>query len=245
MIPFALAAASKIAGPLIGAIGQTQAINQGMRNFRNNVTAGSDTLRAGQTAANKAFDPYATAGTAGAQGELGAVQNRQQAAMPTLTNTSPDQMASFMDPSMAYTQQQAMKQAQAAGIAGGALGGGFLKALSADASKRAQTSWNDQYQNLLNTNAQNFGQQQQNYQNTNDYQQQQIGNFGNIANRGLSAVGANQGLQAGYNQGINQNFNAIAGNEMAGWGTKGGIFDKAAGGFGDNLAGAITSIWGR
>jgi len=245
MIPFALAAASKIAGPLIGAIGQTQAINQGMRNFRNNVTAGSDTLRAGQSAANKAFDPYATAGTAGAQGELGAVQNRQQAAMPTLTGASPAQAMNFLNPSADYTQQQAMKQAQAAGISGGALGGGFLKALSNNANKMAMTNWNDAYQQMLNTNAQNFGQQQQNYQNTTDYQQQQIGNFGNIANRGLSAVGTNQGLQAGYNQGINQNFNAIAGNEMAGWGQKGGIFDKAAGGLGDNLAGAITSIWGR
>lgn len=120
----------------------------------------------------------------------------------------------------------------------------MLRALSRDANKMAMTNWNNAYDKMLQTNAQNFGQQQQNYTNTNDFQQQQIQNYGDIANRGLSATGTNQGLQQGYNNAINQNLLGIGQSQAQGNIAKGNLFNSVASGLGQNLAGGITSIWG-
>lgn len=244
MWPLILAAAAKTLGSLAGGIGQSQDTDTGMHNFRTNAESGTNVLNSGLNTANQAFNPYTSAGQTGQAGQLAAIQGRTQATQPTLTAANPNSVQSWLNPNAAYQQQQAMKQAQSAGMASGAMGGGMLKALAQNAGKQAAGSWNDAYNQMLQANNQNFGQQQQQYQNTNEFQQQQIGNFGDVANRGLSAVGQNQNLAGQYNAGINQNYNNIAANEMSGWGKKGQIFNDTATALGNNIGGGISSSFG-
>lgn len=246
MIPaLVAAAAAKTAGGLAGGVGNYNDIQKGMTAYNNNVQAGTGVLQAGQAGANAAYSPYTQAGQTGIAGQVDAITGRQQAQGPTLSNASPASAMSYLDPSAAYSQNQAMHAAQAAGAASGGMGGGMLKALSNNANSMAMTNYNNAYQQMLGTNQQNFGQQQQQYQNNTDFQQQQIGNYAGLAGQGLQATGANQQLQAGYNQGINQNYNNMASNAMQGWAKKGDIFNGTATSLGNNVGGAISSIFGK
>lgn len=208
MIPMAslLGTVSSIAG----GVGQSRAYSKGLRDYKNAVGQGTDQLRTGMETATQAYDPYAQAGVAGTQGELSAVQGRQQAALPQLQQTTATSAREWMDPSSNFMQDQARKAALSSGLATGATGGGMQKAIADNAAKMGLTAWNSAAGNALAANQANFGQQQQNYQNLTDYQQQQIGNYGNIANRGLQSQNALQGLLGQYNTGINQNYTGIA-----------------------------------
>ena len=239
----AAAAGTKLLGGLAGTLAANQGINTGMREFRNNLNQGSDVLRAGQAAATSAYSPYTTSGATGATGLANAITTRQQAALPTLQVSDPTQVMNYIDPSAKYTADQANKAAVAAGISGGALGGGMLRALSNNANKMAMTNYNNAYNQMLQSNQQNFGQQQQNYTNLNDYQQQQIANYGNLANLGLSANTANQGLQQGYNTGINANYGAIGASQASGNAAKGGLWNNLANTAADTISQAIPSMW--
>lgn len=243
MLPILAAGAASAAGPLVGGIGQINDISKGMKNYRDNINRGTGVLQAGQAGATAAFDPYTRTGAVGAQGELDAIQNRQMATQPTATNTNAGGIAAWLNPMATWQQNQATKAGAAAGIATGATGGGMQRALSNNASKMAQGSWNDAYNQMLQANQQNFGQGQQLYENKTGFDQSQIQNFGNLAQRGLSAVGGNQQLQLGYNQDVNRNFGDIAANEMSGWAKKGQLFKDAATGLGSNAGGLIGQIW--
>ena len=246
MLPALVSAAlAKTAGGLLGGMGDYNAIQSGMTGAQNNLNAGSDVLRAGQAGATQAYSPYTQAGQTGIQGQTAAITGRQQAQGPTLSNSSPQNAMSYLDPSAAYTSNQAMHAAQAAGAAGGSWGGGMMKALANQQNQMSQTNYNNAYNQMMQTNQQNFGQQQQQYQNNNDYQQQQIQNYAGLAGQGLQATGANQQLQAGYNQGINSNYNAMAQHEMNGWAKKGEIFNRTANDFGNNIGGGIATIFGK
>lgn len=243
MLPMLAAGAASIAGPLVGGIGQINDISKGMKNYRENVNKGTGVLQAGQAAANAAFDPYQRAGAVGAGGELEAIRGRTMAPQPELSNTSAGGVASWLNPMATWQQNQATKAGAAAGIATGATGGGMQRALANNANKMAQGSWNDAYNQMLQANNQNFQQGQTQYENQTGFDQSQIQNWGNLAQRGLSAVGANQGLQAGYNENVNRNFGDIAANEMSGWAKKGQLFKDTATGFGNNAGGLIGQIW--
>lgn len=194
------------ASSAIGGIGQSRAYNRGLAQYKNFANQGIDQLKSGMQTATQAYDPYAQSGQAGLTGELAAVQGRQQAQLPQLQQTTAESARAWMDPSANYMQDQARKAAQASGLATGATGGGMQKAIADNAAKMGLTAWNNAAAQNLAANQANFGQQQQNYQNTTDYQQQQIGNYGNIANRGLQSQNALQGLLGNYNTGINQNY---------------------------------------
>lgn len=238
----AASAGSKLFGSVAGALGQNEALSRGLNAYNKNVGQGTQALQAGQQGATAAFDPYSQTGATANQGQLEAVQNRTQAAQPTLSNTSAEGIASWLNPMATWQQNQATKAATAAGVATGATGGGMQRAISADANTRAQGSWNDAYNQMLQANNQNFGQQQQQYQNQTGYDQSQIENLGDIASRGLSAVGANQGLQQGYAQGINQNFGNMANTAMGVNAVKGQLWNDTATGVG-NSAGNMFSSW--
>lgn len=238
----AAAAGTKLFGSLVGALGQNEALNRGMNAYNKNVGQGTQTLRSGQQGAGAAFDPYSQTGAAANQGQLDAVQNRTQAAQPTLSNTSAGGIASWLNPMATWQQNQATKAATAAGVATGATGGGMQRAISADANQRAQTGWNDAYNQMLQANNQNFQQGQTQYQNQTDFDQSQINNLGGIADRGLSAVGTNQGLQQGYNFGVNQNFGNMANTAMGVNAVKGQLWNDTATGVG-NSAGNMFSSW--
>ena len=228
MLPAAIGPAIGMAGNIIGGIGATQDLNQGLRDYNRNVGLGTGVLERGMQAATAGYSPYTGAGATGAAGELAAVQNRQQAQGPQLSNTGPGGVSAWLDPSMAYSADQARKQAMASGLATGGVGGGLLKAISNNANQMAQTNWNNAAGQQLAANNQNFGQGQQQYENNTNYQQQQIGNYGGIANRGLQSQSALQGQLGQYNTGINQNYNNMADQAMGVAGQRANIFNNTA-----------------
>lgn len=245
MIPLAAAAfGSQALGNVIGGIGASQAIDRGLRNYKANINAGTSQLQQGATGSEQAFNPYASAGAQGSAGQLAAIQGRTMAPQPILSNVDPTQAAAYLSPQAGYQQGQAMKSAMAAGAAGGAMGGGMLKALQTNANKLAQGSWNDAYSNMLNTANLNFGQQQQQYQNKTGFDQSQIENWGNLANRGLQAVGQNQANQLAYNQGINANYGDLANAANAAAVGQGNIWNNTANSLG-NLGANAFNFFGK
>lgn len=237
------ATGSKILGSVVGAWGNDAAIKRGQQQFNAAATAGRGILDQGKQAANSAYSPYTAAGATGVEGLANSITNRQQAQGPTLQTTDPTQTAQYLDPSAAYSTDQANKATQAAGIAGGALGGGMLKALSNNANKMAMTNYNNAFQQQLAANNQNFGQQQQQYTNNNDYQQQQIQNYGNLGTLGLTANTANQQLQGQYNNQLNESWLKQGDNAQSAYNSRGNSFNNAANSIGSNLASGISSIW--
>ena len=239
------AAGSKLLGNLVGGIGQSNDVQRGMNAYKNYVGQGTNILSAGAQSANQAYSPYTQAGQTGIQGYTDALQNRQNAPMATVTdNSAQNALTNYLDPSSAYTMDQASKATQASALAKGGMGGGLAKALSNNANKMAQTNYNNAYNQMLQGNAQTFGQQNTNYGNQTAYDQSQIGNYGNLANLGLTAAGQNQSNQLGYNTLINQNWKDIGDNQMSGWGNKGSIFNKTSQGIGNDLVSGITNVFG-
>jgi hypothetical protein len=245
MLPAIAAAAAKVAGPLVGGIMNSNDIQQGMADYRTDVNRGTSVLQGGINSANAAYSPYTGAGASGVAGEQLAIQNRQQAAQPTLSNVDPSQALSYLDPSAAYSTDQSNKAIQAQALASGGAGGGMMKALANNASDRAMTNYNSAFGQMLGAANTNFGQQQQQYVNQTGYDQSQIQNYAGLAGQGLQAVSGNQGLNANYNAGINGNFGDIAANQQSGWNALGKNAKDTATDLGNNISGGISNIWGK
>jgi hypothetical protein len=218
-------------------------IQQGMQDFQNNVNQGTDVLKQGQAGSNAAFSPYTTAGATGASGMEAAIQGRTQAPNAAVTdNSAGNAIANYLNPSSAYSIDQANKEIQAEGIAGGAVGGGMEKALSNNANQMAQTNYNNAYSQMLAGNNLTNTQQNTNAQNTNNFTQQQVGNFGQLAGLGLNATSSNQGLQAGYNSGINSNFGDIAVDQQSGYNALGKNANNTATNAGNSAGGILSTF---
>jgi len=240
----AAAAGAKTLGNLAGGLWNSRDISKGMESYRGNVGAGTSVLQGGIQGANDAYSPYTSAGANAMGRALSAVQNRQQAAQPTLSNVDPSQAMGYLDPSAAYSTDQSGKAIQAAALASGAGGGGMLKALSNNANDRAMTNYNNAYSQMLNTANTNFSQQQQQHANQTGYDQSQIQNLAGLAGQGLQAVSGNQGINAGYNTGINNNWGDIAANQQSGWNALGKNAKDTISGLGSDIAGGIMNIFG-
>lgn len=220
------------AAPVIGAMGHSMGIDRGMRQFANTVGQGTDVMNQGKAGSDAAFQPWVAAGQQGLAAGMDDILNRTQATQPQLSNINPESARAYLDPSAAYSADQANKATTAAAIAGGGMGGGMMKALSNNANKFAQTNWNNAFSQMQDAANTNFGQQQQQYQNTTDFDQSQIQNKMGLSGTGLTATSTNQGNQLGYNTGINDNYNAIANARMAGNAAKGSLFNSAISGKG-------------
>ena len=238
-----LGAAASGVGSLVGGIMNSNDISQGMQDFQNNVNQGTSVLQQGQAGSNAAFSPYTTAGATGASGMESAIQGRTQAPNAAVTdNSAGNAIANYLDPSSAYSIDQANKEIQAAGIAGGAVGGGMEKALSNNANQMAQTNYNNAYSQMLAGNNLTNTQQNTNAQNTNNFTQQQVGNFGQLAGLGLNATSSNKGLQAGYNSGINSNFGDIAVDQQSGYNALGKNANNTATNAGNSAGGILSTF---
>lgn len=234
-------------GSAIGAYGANDRVQKGMTAFNNLAGAGRNTLEAGKQGSTQAFDPYAQTGSA-ASGQLGTAgrdyKGEALAGMPQQQLTTAQGTQAWLDPSAAYSMDQASKATQASALAKGGMGGGLAKALSNNANQKAMTNWNNAYNQQLGANAQNFGQANLNWQNKKGVLDTNVGNLQTIANMGLSATNANQVNQLAYNQDINKNYLSNAANSQKGWNDKAGIFDAGVGRTVDNLVPGLTSIFG-
>ncbi len=233
-------------GSLFGGFGASNSANKARQAFNEQAQNGINVLQQGKTAANAAFNPYASAGDVASQNELAAVQNRQQAQTATYDPVTAAGAKEWLDPSVNYQIDQSNRAIQASALAKGGVGGGLARALSNNAQKYAQTYWTQAQQNQLAAKNQNFNQQDVNYQRNNQYQQDQINNYGNIATRGLTATGANQTLQSAYNKDINSNYIDMGNAGSIANYNKGKIFQDTANTIGNSLGkAALSTDWSK
>lgn len=234
------------AGSIFGANAAAKAAAKAKAEFNAKAQQGIGVLQSGATGATAAYNPYTQAGTAGQAGELAAVQGRTQAQTATYNPVTAAGAQEYLDPSANYQMDQANRALQASALAKGGVGGGLARALSNNAQKYAQTYWTQAQQNQLAAKNQNFNQQDINYQRNNQYQQDQINNYGNIATRGLTATGANQNLQSIYNQGINNNLLDMGNAGSTAQYNKGKVFQDTANTVGNNLGkAALSTDWSK
>lgn len=232
-------------GGLFGSNAADKGIQRGQDQFKAFTQQGTDVLNQGKAGVTSAFNPYTTVGAQGAQGFADSIAGRTQAAQPTLSQSNPQNaLTNYLDPSAAYTSNEALKATQASALAKGGMGGGLAKALGNQAQDYAMKNYNNAYQQMLDTGNQSFGQQQQIYGNKTAFDQAQIGNYGNLAQLGLGATGTSQGLMNDYNKGINQNYNDIANAMMSSEVSKGKNSSNLFGGIGNALGSGITSLFG-
>ena len=144
----------------------------------------------------------------------------------------------FLDPSMAYQQDQARRQIEASGAATGGLGGGaFAKELQDRGQAIAEQGWGDAYNRMTADKQFNYQDFLNHFQNTRDNNTARMGQLQNLANTGTQAMDtvANARLALGQQQ-INNAGNI--GNANAEWanvrgmtglaGTAGNIFNAAS-----------------
>lgn len=225
-----------IAGTLIGGNGQINDIQQGMTAYKNLANQGVRALQQGQSGANAAFNPYSSAGTTGVQGQTAATQGYMGAVNPSAYKTSAGGVSDWLNPSAAYSTDQANRAMQASALAKGGVGGGLAKALANNAQKMAMTNWNNAASQQLAANGQNF-QQNKSAQDSN------VANWSGLAQQGLQATGQNQQLQAGYNSGINQNFQGQADAMQSGWNAKGKVFNDTSKDTGNALGKLVGGLF--
>lgn len=251
MIPALIAAgvvASKFAGEYMSGQKQKTAINRGEAAYGGKAQQGIDTLQQGKADANAAYSPYTSVGATGAGGFSNATQNY-------LGNvgTGPDasqyqsgtgQVSDYLNPSAAYTSDQASKATQASALAKGGMGGGLAKALSNNANQMAMTNYNNAYNQMLNTNQQNYGLANQSFQNKFNVNNQNVANYSNLANLGLDATTSNQGLLGQYNSGINQDYMNWGNTLQSNANNKAGVGGSQASNLGNTLGSGIASIYG-
>lgn len=236
MLPLAAAAAKTIGGA-VGGAGQYNDTQKGMTAYRNLANQGVSSLEQGKKGANAAFDPYSSAGKTGLQGQTGAAQGYLGAVNPEAYKSTAGGVNDWLNPSAAYSTDQANRAMQASALAKGGMGGGLAKALANNAQKMAMTNWNNAAQQQLQANSQNFAQNKGTLDSN-------MANWSNLAQQGLQATGQNQQLQAGYNSGINNNLLEQAAAMQSGWNAKGKVFNDTSKDMGDNIFGGITDIFG-
>lgn len=245
----AAAAAAKTAGGLIGGMGQYNDTQRGATAYRNLANQGIGALKQGKQESNAAFAPYQEAGVQGASGAAAANAGYKNEALSGMadtnaTRTTAQGTQAYLDPSAAYSTDQARRSLQASALAKGGVGGGLARAVARDAQDRAMTNWNNAFQQQATANQQNFGQANQNWQNKNTVLQNNVGNYQNLMNAGIQGTQANQQIQAGYNTNINQNYMNQGDATQGAWNSKGKIFNDTMTGLGNNIGGVITSLWG-
>lgn len=250
------AAAGSVAGPWGAAIGgvlgaagtlwgnaeEQEAANKAKAAYAEQAQKGINALESGRMETNANYKPFVEAGQAGATGTLSSIQNRTQANQPTLSESSPNRAISdYLNPSAAYTTRMANDAITAKALAGGQAGGGMLKALSDNANKMAMENYNNAYEQMLKTGDQSFGQEQQQYTNKTNYDQSQIGNYQNLMNTGANAVSNLGTTNLGYDNNLNQSFQALGNSQAGGDYLKGQANSAAAQQTGNLLASSVQN----
>ena len=250
MVPAIIAAAvaAKMAGEYMGGQSAKDAINRGEKAYGQKQQMGIDTLNTGKSDNNAAYSPYTQVGSQGAAGFGSAVQNYLSnvgtGPQASQYQTTAGGTQAYLDPSAAYSTDQANKATQASALAKGGMGGGLAKALSNNANKMAMTNWNNAFNQQAQANQQNFVQANQQWQNNFNAQNQNVANYSNLANLGLNATTSNQGNQLAYNQGIGTMYGNWASQLQQNANNKAGVGNAQSVGLGNSLGSGILSMYG-
>lgn len=258
MLPLILGAAGAGAlGSLIGGESASSDLAAAKREALGYSQQGINQLQKGLGELQSNYEPYLESGKHGLAGYQNSIDNRTQSQLASTSNSSPTKAISdYLNPSAAYTTDQAQKAIQASAIAKGGMGGGLAKALSTDASNRAMTNYNTAYQQMLDTGNQAFNQENQNYLNNEQFKNTQTQNYADLAKLGSSNLANYSQGAAGYNNGINAGYenmattagnigSAQAKNSNAMWNGVGGALTGALGTAAglSNLFSGTGSLW--
>lgn len=236
-----LGGGAALLGNLIGGNSAEAAAEKARKEYALQAQKGIDTLNTGREQNTANQTPFIQAGQYGATGVVNAIKNRVQADQPTLTNTSPANVSDYLNPSAAYTTRLSNDAIQSKALASGAAGGGMLKALSDNANKMAMTNYNDAYNQMLNTNNQNFGQQQQTYTNKTGYDQSQIGNLQGLMNTGEIAAANTGNTNLQYNNNLNQAYENLGQSNAGAAMSKGNIAATSSQNAGNIVGGMLQN----
>lgn len=157
-------------------------------------TLGEEALATGQQISG-AYAPIA--GLAG----VGAGQMQGDFTTPYEKYNFTGKVEDYLDPSIAYQQQQASKQIQSGAAAqGNLLSGAAQKALSDRAQQIGQQGYQQAFQNMQNERQYGSSQAQQDYLNRLNANQLRYGQAKDIAGLGMQGLqGQTQGMQWGQN----------------------------------------------
>lgn len=192
---------SQMGANMLSSLGNSEGSDEYNQQIQQGTEQGNGISNQGYQNAQQLFNPYMQAGQQGLQG----MQN-WQAAQPGQFQGA-GSVQSFLDPSMAYQQQQVSNQVQGtAGPAG--LSGSALKQLAAKTQNVAQTGWNNAFQQQQQSNNNLYNQYAQNFAMRNQSAQE---NYNKFANQSQMGMGATNQL-ASYNQ---QNTNNRLTNNQA------------------------------
>lgn len=228
-----LEALAKVLGTAIGGAGATNDVQKGKEQYAEHANQGIAELNAGKAGSDAAFSPYSAAGATGVQGQTSATQNYMGAVNPNQYKTTAAGTMDWLNPSAAYSTDQANRAFQSSALAHGAAGGGMARALANNASKLALTNWNTAASQNLAANNQNFSQNK-------GALDSNISNWNGLTQTGLNATNANQGNQLQYANNINQNYVGQGASAQSAQNMKGKIFSDAANSMGDTITGMFS-----
>lgn len=191
-------------GGLIGGMTASNMLGRGMRQAEGSFGEGVDYLKQGNVQQRADFQPYMGAGQRGIAATENLLGQGVGQAQPKLA--APFQFDVFKDPSAQYRMDQANAAINASALAKGSVGGGLANALQANSQNMAQQAHQQAFANYLSQNQQDFGQQQQIYNNAADVWRQRLAGAQNLMGTGLQAAGQTGQLGLGYGQGVNQNL---------------------------------------
>lgn len=183
------------------------------------------------------LSPYIQSGTK----NLGTYQNLlDTTTQPTLNYTQDDfTFDKWKDPGAQYQMDQAARAMESSALAKGATGGGFAKALQTNRSNLANTAYSSAYDRWLNNSKLKYGQAYDQYTRDYTFQQNKLGQYGNLAGQGLSAANALAGFGQQSANNASNLYQGIGSAQAAG---TLGSYNSIAGGINGVMSGLSSGL---
>ena len=192
------------AGNLVGGLAQSAAMEQGRQQGNKMFGQGRNYLTDSNNQQRADFQPYMQAGT----NALGQYQNTLAAGSGAVNPTQSQDFNfdTFKSPAAQYRIDQANAGINASALAKGNVGGGLAKALASNSQNMASEEYANAFNQYLQKNQQDFGQQQQLWNNANQNWQTQLGGYQNLMGQGLNATSTTGSLANNYANAYNNNL---------------------------------------
>lgn len=226
---------ASVVGGLGGALLSSAILGNASRQAASTIRGANTGLDAGNAQQRADFLPYMDAGKDAIGSYKETLASGSGATMPTQSQEF--DYNQWTDPSTQYAISSSNDALLAAGLSGGKMGGGLARATAANTQQQALQAYQNAFDRYQKQSAQDFGQQQQIYNNKNQNWQNMLAGYGNLMSQGQSAAGTSGNLGLGYNQQISNNLNNLASLQYGAGANQAGIWGNA-------LSGALSGIGG-
>ena len=229
---------TSLAGGLMG----SSAAKRAARDQARAIQQGIDFQRGVYSDAQSNFNPYIQSG----QQNLATYQNMLDTAQqPTLNyQQQAFDFNKYKDPSAEYAMQQSAKAMEASALAKGATGGGFAKALQQNQNNLANQAYSNAYQRWQDTSKLMYGQAADQYNRDYSYQQNRLGQYGNLASQGLQAAGTLGSIGSGAAQNMGSLYSGLGSAQAAGTLGASNALTSGLSGMMSGLAGGLGQYFG-